>query len=275
MSVPTVPVPAKCPQNAGLIYLRARYYDPQNRRFTQEDPARDELNWYAYCGNNPVMFVDHWGLAVTTWDQKNCSIDDYNLLVKNDWLWKNGTKSQKSKAVDSSKKIREKYLSDNETLLSNGHVEEVFNDIKVANAAGGAISATTTVTYKRLYTVDAVYVTVKNVNVKVLTQSGFYVDSMRVTTGQSGLLGPTSVHEASVEVNSYSYSPNWGMVFDDGGAAFTTVGTNVVIDAYRGTSTQKNVFQIINQLYYKEVIYNGKNQVEGIDVYDTILGGGR
>ena len=47
--------------DTGLIYLRARYYDPQDRRFTQEDPARDELNWYAYCGNNPVMFVDLTG----------------------------------------------------------------------------------------------------------------------------------------------------------------------------------------------------------------------
>ena len=27
-----------------------------------EDPIRDGLNWYTYCGNNPVMFVDPWGL---------------------------------------------------------------------------------------------------------------------------------------------------------------------------------------------------------------------
>lgn len=46
----------------GLIYLRNRYYDPNARRFTTEDPARDDLNWYCYCGNNPVNFVDPWGL---------------------------------------------------------------------------------------------------------------------------------------------------------------------------------------------------------------------
>ena len=46
----------------GFIYLRNRMYDPATRRFTSEDPARDQLNWYVYCGNNPVMFVDPWGL---------------------------------------------------------------------------------------------------------------------------------------------------------------------------------------------------------------------
>lgn len=50
----------------GLIYLRNRYYDPNARRFTTEDPARDDLNWYCYCSNNPIVFVDPSGLAPTT-----------------------------------------------------------------------------------------------------------------------------------------------------------------------------------------------------------------
>ena len=45
-----------------MIYLRNRYYDPSIGRFTQEDPAKDGLNWYACCGNDPVNFVDPWGL---------------------------------------------------------------------------------------------------------------------------------------------------------------------------------------------------------------------
>ncbi len=44
------------------IYLRARNYDPVIGRFTGEDPSMDGLNWYTYCGGNPVMFVDPWGL---------------------------------------------------------------------------------------------------------------------------------------------------------------------------------------------------------------------
>ena len=49
----------------GTYYLRARYYSPGRGRFTTEDPIRFGLNWYVYGNNNPVYFVDFWGLAPT------------------------------------------------------------------------------------------------------------------------------------------------------------------------------------------------------------------
>ena len=49
-------------EETGLIYLRNRYYDPSIGRFTQEDPAKDGVNWYVYCGNDPVNKVDPNGL---------------------------------------------------------------------------------------------------------------------------------------------------------------------------------------------------------------------
>lgn len=49
-------------EESGLIYLRARYYDPGLGRFISEDPIRDGMNWYAYCGNNPIAFIDPNGL---------------------------------------------------------------------------------------------------------------------------------------------------------------------------------------------------------------------
>ena len=49
----------------GNIYLRNRYYAPNIGRFTQEDPIKDGLNWYAYCGNNPVNKTDPTGLIPT------------------------------------------------------------------------------------------------------------------------------------------------------------------------------------------------------------------
>ncbi|MBM7615097.1 RHS repeat-associated core domain-containing protein [Alkaliphilus hydrothermalis] len=46
----------------GQYYLRARYYDPEIGRFTQEDTYRgDGLNLYAYVSNNPVRYVDPSG----------------------------------------------------------------------------------------------------------------------------------------------------------------------------------------------------------------------
>ena len=47
----------------GWVYLRNRYYNPETGRFISEDPARDGSNWYVYCKNNPVTFVDPWGLS--------------------------------------------------------------------------------------------------------------------------------------------------------------------------------------------------------------------
>ena len=34
---------------SGLIYLRARYYDPKLARFINEDPIKSGRNWYAFC----------------------------------------------------------------------------------------------------------------------------------------------------------------------------------------------------------------------------------
>jgi RHS repeat-associated protein len=49
-------------RETGTYYLRARYYDPAIGRFTSEDPIRDGVNWYTYCGGNPIRFIDPSGL---------------------------------------------------------------------------------------------------------------------------------------------------------------------------------------------------------------------
>ncbi|MDX9838917.1 MAG: RHS repeat-associated core domain-containing protein, partial [Azoarcus sp.] len=48
-----------------LYYYKARFYSPALGRFLQTDPigTRDDLNLYAYVGNNPVNFSDPTGLT--------------------------------------------------------------------------------------------------------------------------------------------------------------------------------------------------------------------
>lgn len=45
----------------GLVYMRARYYDPALGRFANEDSAHDGANWFIYCVNDPVNKVDESG----------------------------------------------------------------------------------------------------------------------------------------------------------------------------------------------------------------------
>ena len=49
-------------EESGLTYFNARWYDAGLGRFTTEDPARDGVNWYAYCGNDPLGSTDPSGL---------------------------------------------------------------------------------------------------------------------------------------------------------------------------------------------------------------------
>ncbi|MCL2548445.1 MAG: hypothetical protein FWE76_04685, partial [Symbiobacteriaceae bacterium] len=43
-------------------FAQYRFYDANNRHFMAKDPIKSGLNWYAYVGNNPVTWVDPWGL---------------------------------------------------------------------------------------------------------------------------------------------------------------------------------------------------------------------
>ena len=46
---------------SGLIYMRARYYEPRTGRFVSEDPGRHRHDWFAYCASNPVNASDNTG----------------------------------------------------------------------------------------------------------------------------------------------------------------------------------------------------------------------
>lgn len=61
---------------SALYYYRARHYDPKVGRFLQVDkipPRPEEMNAYAYVGNNPLLVGDPYGLAPK---KKQCNAND-------------------------------------------------------------------------------------------------------------------------------------------------------------------------------------------------------
>jgi RHS repeat-associated protein len=50
----------------GLYNYGYRDYSPVVARFTTEDPIRDGVNWFAYVNNDPVNWIDLWGLRPLT-----------------------------------------------------------------------------------------------------------------------------------------------------------------------------------------------------------------
>ena len=73
--------------DTGLIYLRARWYDPATGRFTSRDPFRgiaglpQSQHPYAYAHNNPINLTDPSGEFIETpWDILMVGLD-FGILV--------------------------------------------------------------------------------------------------------------------------------------------------------------------------------------------------
>ncbi|MEW6536953.1 MAG: RHS repeat-associated core domain-containing protein, partial [Candidatus Auribacterota bacterium] len=81
----------------GLYYMRARYYNPEIKRFVNRDVIdgniRDgqSLNRYAYVNGNPISYVDPFGLGPLDWFK---DIDRYlyrkTIIEPDRAVWKKG-----------------------------------------------------------------------------------------------------------------------------------------------------------------------------------------
>ncbi len=63
----------------GSYYLRTRYFNPRIGRFGAEDPICSGYNWYVYCSNNPVFYIDQTGLKDYIYTSKD------SFYIENDW----------------------------------------------------------------------------------------------------------------------------------------------------------------------------------------------
>ena len=69
---------------SGLMFYRARYYDPKIGRFISEDPIGFEgemFNLYRYAKNSPVVYLDSYGLNSETATSSIASIQSVGFLT--------------------------------------------------------------------------------------------------------------------------------------------------------------------------------------------------
>jgi RHS repeat-associated protein len=67
----------------GLYNYGYRDYQPEAARFTTLDPVRDGNNWFAYVNNDPVNWVDPWGLipSDTDWDNVPRVVENVGITI--------------------------------------------------------------------------------------------------------------------------------------------------------------------------------------------------
>jgi RHS repeat-associated protein len=75
----------------GLINMRARYYNPATMRFVNMDPARANLNWYAYA-SNPISQNDPTGLeTLVLWGNNYSHPENPDYFKNQATAWSNNS----------------------------------------------------------------------------------------------------------------------------------------------------------------------------------------
>ena len=110
-----------------LYYYRMRDYSPDAGRFMQPDPAGyiDGMNLYAYCGNNPLNWIDPWGLCredTGVWEQIKEDIKDIWQAIGDGLAIFNGQIPGWDYAMD-----KMGYETSQEVIMRNGSAGERSN----------------------------------------------------------------------------------------------------------------------------------------------------
>ncbi len=124
-----------------LYYYRARYYDSELWRFISRDPIWqiDDINLYAYVGNNPVMFIDpdweakvmidKWFTWLTAWFTLAWFwllwIIDEDMKYSSQFLWNSLIWATELKYYDGSDYVKKLKTTNDYKFLVNTITEEV------------------------------------------------------------------------------------------------------------------------------------------------------
>ena len=146
-----------------------RDYSPEIARFNTVDPIRDGRNWFSYVVNDPVNFVDLWGLCVSESDGES---EEESYVVYFIYVYKtNSERDQKMKESERNSINNEvKYLEDNNIavkIIENG----TFTDIKKA---------------------------LEDPNIKLLVTSGHGRKSGSIETADAGTFSPSDLMNINV-----------------------------------------------------------------------------
>ena len=140
----------------GLLYMRARYYSPDMRRFINADILHGEisdsasLNRYAFVNGNPISFIDPFGLskergdqvseyaisAVELYDNFKDAVDGFELIIGDVKFVKNG----KYINIKGDRAILEKY-GIKQTRIRADNIKNFEGIAKLSNASSAVSSA--------------------------------------------------------------------------------------------------------------------------------------
>ncbi len=117
---------------SGDYYLRARYYAPGLGRFLSEDPLRDGDNWYVYCNNNPVRYVDPSGKIAVVDDIYYAVILVTGVIAIAEAVWLTSPEGQQ--ALNNGAKVIHEAVKNVEEAIDNARES-------IVNPSGGGAPA--------------------------------------------------------------------------------------------------------------------------------------
>ncbi len=115
--------------STGLVYMRARYYDPNVGRFISQDPGVHGTNWFIYASDNPTCRCD-----------PNGKQDDMAMELLGGWLWNEGMAMMKMGMREAGSAAAAMMLTQVTSLAAQGLISAPIVDAlsKIAEAAEGS-----------------------------------------------------------------------------------------------------------------------------------------